>query len=301
MKIVYILGLSRSGSTMLDLILGNNSNFIGLGEAFQVLRPDMNRFNQNELCSCGKVTGRCAFWGEASARLKREMPATFEERYKIIIDVFIKLYGMDRILVDSSKLLDPLQLIRRIENIDLKVIYLIRDVRAWTTSRISNRKKSPDYFSLNGNYLKRLRYKYGRKTDIFKWIVPFITRLPVFYFWIWYLQNKQIINYLQNNRIDYFKMGYDELALQPELMMAKIFDFLGQKYEELFFSSEDSRSHILVGNIEKSNSKRRQGIFYDNRWMYRNEWLISSALFPHIMRFNAKEVYKNIRKDSLWS
>lgn len=299
-RIIYILGLSRVGSTMLDLILGSNPNFVGLGEIFQVIRPDLNRFKGNEYCSCGKLTQECSFWGPASDHLKKNVSATLDERYNNVLDVFEEVFGPDKIMVDSSKLLDFFKLASNLDNIEIKVIYLIRDVRAWTISRLNNRKISPNYYERGGNYVKKLRYQYGWKTDFFKWLIPYITRLPTFYFWLWYLQNKQIINYLEKNDIEYFSLGYDELGMQPEFMMSKIFEFLGQEPGELDFSSVDSQSHILVGNTKKRESKRRQGIFYDNRWLYRNEWLLAAALFPNIMRLNATEVYKNIRADSIW-
>jgi hypothetical protein len=88
--------------------------------------------------------------------------------------------------------------------------------------------------------------------------------------------------------------------MQPELMMSKIFKFLGEKPVDLDFSSVESQSHILVGNTKKRESKRRQGIFYDNQWMYRNDWLRAASLFPNILRFNAEEVYKNIKSNSMW-
>ena len=54
-QLVYILGLSRVGSTLLDLTLGSHPPFVGLGEVFQVIRPDFDRFNAKEYCSCGKI------------------------------------------------------------------------------------------------------------------------------------------------------------------------------------------------------------------------------------------------------
>ena len=299
-KIVYILGLSRVGSTMLDLVLGSNPRFVGLGEVFQVLRPDMNRFQRNEVCSCGKVTQECPFWGPLSDRLKKDISASLEKRYHHVLEVFEEVFGPDKILVDSSKLLDSLKVAQKSRDIELKVIFLMRDVRAWTISRLNSRKRSPQYYSREGDYVRKLRYRYGWKTDIIKWLTPFLTRLPTYYFRLWYIQNKEIINYLENNDIEYFSLGYDELGMQPDFMMSKVFEFLGEASGNPNFSSVGSQSHVLVGNTKKREEKRRQGIFYDNRWMYRNDWLFAAALFPNIMKFNAKEVYKNIKSDSIW-
>ena len=299
-KIVFIVGLSRIGSTMLDLVLGCNPKFVGLGEIFQVLRPDMNRFERNEQCSCGKLTRECSFWGVVAERLKEKKAAELDERYGHTLQVFEDLYGPDPIVVDSSKLLDVLTTVVCLPRVEVKVIYLIRDVRAWTISRLNNRKNSPEYFRRDGYYIKKLAYKLGWKIHLLKWGLPFLTQLPVYYFILWYIQNKQIRDFLKRQDIDYFSLGYDELGMYPDLMMKKIFEFLGEEIINSNFCSMNSQSHILVGNTKKSESTRRQGIFYDNRWMYRNDWIRPAALFPNIMHYNAKEVYKNLRESSLW-
>ena len=299
-KIVFITGLSRVGSTMLDLVLGCNPKFVGLGEIFQVLRPDMNRFERNEHCSCGKLTQECSFWGCVAKGLKEKKTVDLEQRYGHTLQVFEDLYGPDHIVVDSSKLLDVLKTVIRLPRVEVKVIYLIRDVRAWTISRLNNRKNSPEYFKRDGYYIKKLAYQLGWKIHLLKWGLPFLTQWPVYYFILWYIQNKQIRDFLKRQDIDYFSLGYDELGMNPELMMKKIFDFLGEEIINPDFCSVNSQSHILVGNTKKSESTRRQGIFYDNRWMYRNEWLRPAALLPKIMRYNAEEVYKNIKGHSIW-
>ena len=299
-KIVFIVGLSRVGSTMLDLVLGCNPKFIGLGEIFQVLRPDMNRFERNEPCSCGKLTRQCSFWGVVAKRLKEKKAADLDERYGHTLQAFEDLYGPDPVLVDSSKLLDVLKTVVRLPRVEVKVIYMIRDVRAWTISRLNNRKNSPEYFRRDGYYIKKLTYQLGWKIHLFKWGLPFLTQWSVYYFMLWYIQNKQIRDFLKRLDIDYFSLGYDELGMNPDLMMKKIFEFLGEDIIDPDFCSTNSQSHILVGNTKKLESKRRQGIFYDNRWMYRNEWLRPAALLPKIMRYNAEEVYKNIKDHSIW-
>ena len=299
-KIVFIVGLSRVGSTMLDLVLGCNPKFIGLGEIFQVLRPDMNRFELIERCSCGKFTPECPFWGVATKGLKEIKSAGIEARYRHVLNVFENVFGSDHIPIDSSKLLSVLKTIVGFSDVEVKVIYLIRDVRAWTISRLNHRKLKPDHYKKDGHYKEMLSYQFGWKMNIFKWVIPLITKLPLYYFLLWYFQNRQIKKFLKNNHIDYFCLGYDELGMNPDLMMKKIFEFLGEKIQDPDFNTVNTQSHIWVGNVKKKVAKRRQGIFYDNRWMYRNDWLLPAALLPKIMRYNAEEVYKNIKNHSIW-
>ena len=40
-KIVFIAGLSHIGSTLLDYALGSHPKFVGLGEIFTALRPEL--------------------------------------------------------------------------------------------------------------------------------------------------------------------------------------------------------------------------------------------------------------------
>ena len=122
-------------------------------------------------------------------------------------------------MIDSSKLLDVLKTVVELPRVEVKVIYLIRDVRAWTISRLNNRRNSPEYYQRDGYYIKKLAYQLGWKIHLAKWGLPFLTQLPLYYFMLWYYQNKQIRDFLQRKNIDYFSLGYDELGLNPDLMM----------------------------------------------------------------------------------
>jgi len=300
-KIVFILGLSRVGSTMLDLILGSHPSFVGLGEIFQVLRPDMDRFNRQEYCSCGKLIDECLFWGPAADLLRKNRSVDLKERYRQVFKVFDRVYGSDQILVDSSKLLSVLKIIGSLPEVDVKVIYLIRDVRAWTISRLNHREKNPNYYSSRGNYVKRLVGQFGWKAQALRWVFPYATKMPVYHFWLWYMQNMQMQKYLRTHRVENFQLGYDELGLNPQRMMTALFEFLGIPDASLDFSSLNSSSHVLIGNTKKTETGRRQGIFYDHRWMHRNEWLLPAAMFRNIMNYNSKEVYKTIKTSSIWN
>lgn len=300
-QLVYILGLSRVGSTMLDLVLGSHPRYVGLGEIYQVLRPDLDRLDHDIFCSCGKVVDECRFWGETVDWLRRNRELELHKKYIHIIEVFNDVFGNDSVLVDSSKLLDVMNVVAGLPGVDVKVIYLIRDVRAWTVSRLNHRKKAPGYYSPDGHYATKLSYRFGWKAKIFQPLIPYMTRLNSYYFWLWYLQNKKIDDYLQKNQIAHLQVGYDELGMYPDIMMPKILEFLGTETEDLTYSSVHSQSHILVGNTRKTDAKRRQGIYYDSRWLNRNNWMVPAVLFPNIMKYNAQKVYHNITTDSIWN
>ncbi len=85
--LVNICGPSRSGSTMLDLMLGNDQNAFSLGECYAWFRP-FRTHHFKIICSCGKKN--CP-WEKIKALKEHE----FHKKC-------FKILGVD-ILVDSSK------------------------------------------------------------------------------------------------------------------------------------------------------------------------------------------------------
>ena len=60
-KVLFIAGPGRSGSTLLDMLLGQINGCYSTGE----LRFIWSRgFEQNQLCGCGKPFRECEFWTE---------------------------------------------------------------------------------------------------------------------------------------------------------------------------------------------------------------------------------------------
>ena len=65
---LYIMGRGRSGSTILDILLGNSRQIESIGElTFGLSRAD------DDPCSCGARVSDCAFWREVRSRLEAEV------------------------------------------------------------------------------------------------------------------------------------------------------------------------------------------------------------------------------------
>src|SRR5688500_1444385 len=58
-KILYIASDSRSGSTLLDLMLGQADEIFSVGELRHVWERS---YLKNELCGCTRPCGECACW-----------------------------------------------------------------------------------------------------------------------------------------------------------------------------------------------------------------------------------------------
>jgi hypothetical protein len=278
--VIFIASCPHSGSTLVDLVLGGHPSFVGLGEVYNVISPKSNVLGETPEhgCSCGASMDECAFWGRVSAELKTRRNLTISKRYEVILDCFQDVFGPDYIPVDSSKRLRALQALRQVRGCNLKVIHLVRDVRAWTISMRDayERHHSQRMFSMR-HLLKRVLRR--------------VECVPLSCFYRWYRDNKRIAEFLEREHIANLRIGYEQLCLRTDSTINRICDFLKVRPNEGMRSLLNSTSHCLLGNRMRHQKDKRQQIMYDCRWLCRNEWLLCSRFMNRVMSFNREVVY----------
>ncbi|MFC6018111.1 sulfotransferase [Plantactinospora solaniradicis] len=168
MRVIYISGMGRSGSTLLDRILGALPGACALGEVtdlWRIFRSDDN------LCACGARYSQCDFWTAVGDRafggwhradldrlafLRRVVPRirhvpwlarprlTGELLAQVneYVDYFARIYAAAagltgaQVIIDSSKFPTIGLCLRWARTIDLRVVHLVRDPRgvaySWT-------------------------------------------------------------------------------------------------------------------------------------------------------------------------
>jgi hypothetical protein len=167
-KVLFIAGYSRSGSTLLDCLLGQLPGFFSTGEFAYIWTHGLV---ENRLCGCGARFLECPFWTEVGAEafggwdavdvdamlaLERSVnrhrflpvlalpspPGDYGVRLREYAGVLARLYGAigttadARVIVDST--IDPAYgfLLRHVRDLDLRLVHLTRDSRAtafsWT-------------------------------------------------------------------------------------------------------------------------------------------------------------------------
>jgi len=158
MPILYIAGYGRSGSTLLEGLLGLHPSVFPMGESsrfWEMIQDD------SILCSCGESVRRCEFWGPVSRSI---LPAPTEIRrilrlvrsvegsrikgpsanrqdlrdYRDLMEGFFRAVleqvgEKTRFLVDSSKTAyghaNRPTVFHRHLGLDVRVIHLVRDIR----------------------------------------------------------------------------------------------------------------------------------------------------------------------------
>jgi hypothetical protein len=175
--VLYIAGVGRSGSTLLDRLLGSTPGFHSAGELGGVWNQGLL---EDRLCSCGLHFSGCPFWQAVGSKVFSSLQADEIDRivrytqtvfpaqklWRILSrntrrrilssapvtfpDIVTRLYesvrdiSMRQIVVDSSKLPAYLVLLAQISSVDVQVVHLVRDPRAVAHSWSRPLVKDPD-------------------------------------------------------------------------------------------------------------------------------------------------------------
>jgi hypothetical protein len=160
-RVLYVGGLPRSGSTLTDLMLDRLPGHRGVGELFYLFR---NGARHDTACSCGAAFSRCEFWtdvGKAAfggwdeptiteaLRLQGRVDRTatipailagggtssFRQDVASYVGMLERLYlaigevAPADVIVDSSKRPSLAYVLRRSAKIELSCVHVLRDPR----------------------------------------------------------------------------------------------------------------------------------------------------------------------------
>ena len=59
MTVLYLMGMGRSGSTLLDILVGSHPDAVGTGELASLVGAG---WSHAERCACGLPASECPFW-----------------------------------------------------------------------------------------------------------------------------------------------------------------------------------------------------------------------------------------------
>ncbi|MGA8112427.1 MAG: sulfotransferase [Actinocatenispora sp.] len=168
---LFLGGLGRSGTTLLERILGELPGVCALGEVVHMWRRDVI---DDERCGCGDRFSRCGFWqqvgadafggwGESQAlrvialraavertrnlpelaaprlrTVRARLVGEYTDAYRKVYQAAAKVSGAT-VVVDSSKHASLAFCLRWCPDIDLRVVHMVRDPRgvaySWTKQR----------------------------------------------------------------------------------------------------------------------------------------------------------------------
>jgi hypothetical protein len=256
-KVVFIGSWSRSGSTLLDLMLGQMDGFFSAGE----LRLLWQRgAAENQLCGCARPFAECDVWrrvteqafgsldGEALASIRRlqravdrparvpalllgrgaaarqEYSAALARLYRALREV-----TGSRWVVDSSKAASHGLLLQAVPEVELHVVHLVRDSRAVAHSW-QRRKRMPEVHWKEA-YMPVFA---PRKSALF-----------------WSLENLAL-ELLRLRARSFTALRYEDLVREPRAALARVLERLGERGVSPGFLAggrlELGENHTVAGN-----------------------------------------------------
>ncbi len=279
-KVLYIGGYGRSGSTLLVRLLGQMQGFQAVGEMWNIWQKS---FIDNELCGCGNPFHECVFWRQvveqafgsfddvplAQISALRSMMQRQSFLPSVIVPslrtaqqqqhigeyaaILQKLYGAIQAvsnccaIVDSSKGPRYAMLLREVPNIDLRVVHLVRDSRAVVYSWQKKMVKPEVYW----------------KTEYMDRPSPVSAALN------WNVTN-MLTQSLRGQGAGYLFVRYEDLVESPRATLARIAHFAGSELDERQLFERDDTPNLSIDHTAVGNPNRfRQGkinLRRDDEW-----------------------------------
>ncbi len=261
------MGAGRSGTTALATFLGNNNKIQNIGEMHQFFEY----LDENKECSCGKLLNECEFWKNKidnptqeysansrklsekmeshSSIIKHLMNSFSNVEYKRYIDLHQSIFdsiqsdSKKSTLLDSSKYIGRALALNKLDNIELKIIYVVRDVRGVINSFSKKVQTSKSPLSTIVYYL------------LINLVAEFISR---------FIFRKKVI-----------KIRYEDLINNPNSLFDRLESFLNLNLQDVKGKVERQKAfeigHIVGGNRLKKNKE----IYFrkDVSWKKNFSWI----------------------------
>lgn len=302
-RVLYIGGVGRSGSTLLDRMLGQIPGFCSVGELVHLWERGLAANNR---CGCGVRFHACPFWAavgreafggwdavdvDAVLALKRRVDRSryipllvapaLSPAYRADLDRYAallgRLYGAIQrvagapILVDATKHVSSAYLLRRVPGLDLRVVHLVRDSRgvgfSWT-------KRVPRPEVVDGEAL-----------------MTTVSPLRMGGRW---LTHNGLFHLVRLVGVPSLLVRYETLVRHPRRELGRILEFAGQRPAggELAFVgdgfAELGASHALAGNPMRFASGRVP-LHVDEEWRRKlppgQRALLLAATWPLLLSY----------------
>jgi len=297
-KVIYIVGTGRSGSTILEELLATHKDIFNAGELIHTWERG---FEKNYLCGCGRLCWDCPIWGDIKKDLEQRLGNGYITQIKnafktvnrfryffplllkgfrsekmesllLIQNFFLELYlsiqknTQKTIIVDSSKSPVLLFILSLDHRIDLHIIHIVRDPRGVTYSNLKRKYKKikPD--------IEVPMHSSGLVESSILWMVTnFYIEILKFF-----LKNKRFIT-----------VRYEDFALHPARTITNIFLSFGINQDNCANFDEDNlhlmENHTISGNPVRFN-KGRIKIYLDEQWKSNMSFLkkhfVTLSTFP---------------------
>jgi hypothetical protein len=275
-RVLYLGGLGRSGTTLVERLLGELPGVVALGEIVHLWQRDIV---DDERCGCGARFSACTFWkqiGERAfggwgkvdvARVRALRDAVERTRHiprlaargatpevREYAGYYAKVYAAAaevagaQVVVDSSKHSALAHVLRFADDVDLRVVHVVRDARgvAYSWTKTVARPESDGTEEMT-------RYSPGRSALL------------------WNAHNAAF-GLLARRGVAVRRIRYEEFLTDPRAALLRLADFAGVTLtpDDLTFLRPE-HADLKVGHSAAGNPMRftvgRLALRHDDAWV----------------------------------
>ena len=300
-KVLYVVGLGRSGSTILSNSLGQIGDFFSGGELNFIWKHNVL---ENRLCGCGRPFRECPVWTrvmdeafggmdavdpremmrlQALGTRTRHIPLMLSEKYRRSLaerlEKFLANYGRlyeavasvtgSRVIVDSSK--EPAHgfAMSMVPGVDFYVLHLVRDPRAAAYSWL---KKKPQPDSESKEFMVRFS--------------------PTKSSAMWDSWNASAEALWRSTPQRYLRLCYEDFVAHPHQSLVDILNLVGEEDAEVPLVGEREVklgvSHTVSGNPNRFDTGAVE-LRPDREWISkmnpRDRVLVTALTLPLLRRY----------------
>ena len=312
-KVLYVAGFGRSGSTIFGNVLGKVEGFFHGGEFNFIWERNLI---ENRLCGCGAPFDECEVWGsvlerafggkdgvdahemlqlQASGTRTRHIPLMFFARGRRVLasrlGKFIgrlrELYGAvqettgSRVIVDSSKVPAYGYVLGMTPGIDLYVVHLVRDPRAAAYSWLRDK---PQLDTDKPTHMLRMS---TAKSSL-----------------LWDAWNASSEALWRGSYGQYMRLRYEDFVEDPQRALKDIIDMFQEDVRGLAFVEgrdvELGASHTASGNpnrFQTGTVRLRPDNEWASRMRIRDKTLVTLLTLPLLYKYGYPITPGNTSKD----
>lgn len=301
LNVLYVMGSGHSGSTLLDMMLGEIPGFLSCGEVHV-----LSRLQPSDACSCGQALSACEIWSNvvgadsAAAPLQalrtqqrsvraRHTPALLARRRhaplqgpvggyaEAITEVYRRLSaatGAD-VLIDSSKEPSHAALLGLLPQVNARFVHLVRDPRGVVYSYLRAQRRGADRadgMPGAGAVGPKALIAQGARWTVANGLAELVT--------------------VRFGRRTSLRLKYEDLISAPERVLPGLASLFGRNLGARRIVEDGharlGTNHMLTGNRSR-NRTGRVPLRIDDEWVKelapRDVALVSSTTFPLLTRY----------------
>jgi hypothetical protein len=281
-NVVYICSDVRSGSTLLDMLLGRHPLIASVGELHH-LHDYLNgtyyrQKTKEDKCTCGKTLYECSFWNKIIVQYKSDynkdaksiptkLPVYLSSIRQFFFDFFIAAIHVNKLKKKISKKNKYAEYSIVTDN-KFKIYSVINDVHKTSFVVDSSKKieglkfllarsKQPVKTIFLTRDLRAIAYsKFKRKAGS---RLSFVMLLTMLFHIRLFLAIKTVPRHQR------LIVKYEDMVADPKKIMKRIFLFLGLNNSSEIDIESYYESHVIGGSPHRL-SNRNLKIFTDDRW-----------------------------------